>query len=87
MDAVTKASCATGWGADLSCGGIGFFSAAELPLQTYVVVEFELNGATVRLQACIMRRSGTRYGAEFLQVPEATRLLIERALRACTEAH
>ena len=88
MDAVASTWCATAWGEDLSCSGLGFFSTVDLPLRAYVIVELELNGTTVQLQACIMRRSGTRYGAEFLHIPEATRLLLEewhsRATREST---
>ncbi len=86
LDAMTKQPRATAWGADLSCSGIGFFTAVELALRDFVLVEFELDGAQMKLPACIMHHSGTRYGAEFMQMPEPIRQLLEKNLTAGPQA-
>jgi hypothetical protein len=80
LDATTREPRATAWGTDLSGSGIGFFSPVDLALRDFVIVEFELNGSLMKLPACIMHHSGTRYGAEFLQIPQPTRLLIDQSL-------
>jgi len=81
LDKSTRTIRGVAWGADLSCTGIGFLSPVELDLREFIVVEFEVNGTAIRLDACIMRHSGTGYGAEFLHVPAATRRIIETSFR------
>jgi hypothetical protein len=66
---------------NLSGGGVGFSTAIDMPVYKFLLLEFELDGNSMRVPVCIMQRSSDKlYGAEFLLLPEATRSRIDSYL-------